>query len=100
MPPVSGLLQPTEMRPLVDADEPVRRPGASTSLLAALSGWQVGSTSFATIAEVRPRPPSPRYSAGIGSTVAFGPPAAPMSILRILSMCRALRCGEEPGPTA
>ncbi len=59
MPPVSGLLQPTEMRPLVEAADPVSMPGAKTSLLAALSGWQRGSTSALTTRDVMARPPRP-----------------------------------------
>jgi len=60
-------------------------PGAKTSLLAALSGWQSGSTSAFTTSEVMARPPSPAYSPS-PSTVAFGPPSAPMSMRMILSM--------------
>src|SRR5450759_5804320 len=85
MPPVSGLLQPTEIRPLVEAAEPVSRPGANTSLFAALRGWQRGSTSLLTTIEVMARPPRPAYCP-TGSTVVAGPPSAPMSMRRILSM--------------
>ena len=59
MPPVSGLLQPTEMRPDMAAAEPLSRPGAMTSLFSAPSGWQEGGTSLETMAEVIARPPSP-----------------------------------------
>ena len=40
----------------------VRMPGAITSLFSAASGWQVGGTSSATMAEVSPRPPKSRYA--------------------------------------
>ena len=64
---VSGLLAPADNRPEHGAPVPVRRPGASTSLLAADSGWQCGGTSWATSAEVKPRPPSSRYRASASS---------------------------------
>src|SRR6266496_1512015 len=69
MVPVSGLLQPTESRPALEAMVPVSSPGASTSLLLGPSGWQVGGTSAATIVEVRARPPKPSQALGAGSTV-------------------------------
>jgi hypothetical protein len=52
MPPVRGLLAPTEMRPDWTAVVPLRRPGAKMSLLLFPRGWQVGFTSFATNVEV------------------------------------------------
>ncbi len=57
---VSGLLAPADNRPEHGAPVPVKLPGASTSLLAAESGWQWGGTSSATSAEVKPRPPNSR----------------------------------------
>ncbi len=64
MPPVRGDLPPTEMRPELGAVVPVTMPGAKTTLFDGPSGWQVGSTSSATRAEVRPRPPRQAYFSG------------------------------------
>jgi hypothetical protein len=82
MVPVSGLLQPTEIRPDIVAIVPLSKPGAMTSLLSAPNGWQSGGTSLETIADVSALPPMPSYSP-IGSSLTFGPPSAPMFILSI-----------------
>src|ERR1019366_5215654 len=86
MPPVRGLLQPTERRLLVVAGVADSRPGAKTSLLPAPSAWHSGSTSSATRHDVSPLPPSPAYLPN-GSMVVVGPPWAARLIRRILSMC-------------
>ncbi len=85
IPPVRGLLQPTERRPDIAAMLPLSMPGAITSLLSSPSGWHSGGTSLDTIADVRALPPIPAYAPG-GTSVALGPPSAPMSILKILSI--------------
>ena len=51
---VSGLLAPAESRPAQGAPVPVNVPGASTNLLSADSGWQVGGTS-SEVGEARTR---------------------------------------------
>src|SRR5512133_4393705 len=68
MPPVSGLLAPADRRPELDAAVPESSPGANTSLLLGPRAWQVGGTSFATMVDVRARPPRPAHSAGTSST--------------------------------
>jgi len=78
-------LPPTEIRPDMALAVPLRRPGAITSLLSPLSGWHKGGTSCETIAEVNALPPKPAY-APISTSLAFGPPSAPTSILKILSI--------------
>jgi hypothetical protein len=70
MPPVSGLLPPKEVRPLLGAaGVPVTHPGAITSLLLGPSGWQSGSTSSQVIAEVKPRPAQRDHLSGTSSYV-------------------------------
>jgi hypothetical protein len=64
---------------------PLSNPGAITSLLFSPRGWQSGGTSLETIAEVRALPPRPAYSPK-GFSVALGPPSAPTSIRKILSI--------------
>ena len=66
---------------------PLSIPGAMTSLLSSPSGCARGGTSFATMAEVNARPPSPAYSP-TGTTLAAGAPSALMLIRRSLSMIR------------
>jgi putrescine aminotransferase len=64
---VAPLLNLPELAALV----PVSKPGANTSLLCLPNGWQVGSTSAATMVEVSPRPPSPAQASGTSSIVAL-----------------------------
>ena len=59
IPSVKGLLAPTEIRPELAQLVPPRRPGAKISLLLGPIGEHVGSTSWETIAEVKPLPPRP-----------------------------------------
>jgi len=68
IPPVNGDFPPTESRPELAAGEPDNNPGAKTSLLYLLKGWQVAGTSFKIIFDVRARPPSPAISsAGVSN---------------------------------
>ena len=46
-------------------------PGANTTTLSGPRGSAFGGTSAATIAEVRPRPPSPLYRPGSSSNELF-----------------------------
>ena len=66
MPPVSGLLPPMEMRPLVGAAVPAITPGAITSTLSGPRGSQAGSHSFSRIFAESARPPSSFHSSGNG----------------------------------
>ncbi len=66
MVPVSGLLAPTDMRPEMGAAVPPRRPGANTTLFSRPRGTHCGGTSWATIAEVIPRPPRVNNASGTG----------------------------------
>ena len=70
MPPVSGLLAPTDMRPEVGAEVPERTPGANTNTLSGPSGSQVGSHSSSRIRADSARPPSIFQASGYGSVVA------------------------------
>ena len=83
MPPVSGLFAPADRRPELDAAVPDSRPGANTSLLLGPRAWQVGGTSFATMVEVRARPPRPAHSIGTSSMAVV---RSVMFTRRILSM--------------
>jgi len=67
MVPVKGDFPPKDIRPEVGAAVPLTMPGARTSLLEELRGWQVGGTSSQTMAEVRPRPPHLTYFSGTSS---------------------------------
>src|SRR3990172_3412280 len=69
MPPVNGLLQPTEIRPEVGAEEPDSTPGASTRILSGPRGSQAGSHSFNRILADSARPPRNFQSAGNSSVV-------------------------------
>ena len=64
MPPVSGLLPPTESRPEVGAAVPDTTPGASTNTLSGPRGSQVGSHSSVRILADSPRPPSSFQASG------------------------------------
>ncbi len=70
IPPVNGLLPPTEIRPEFGADVPLNIPGANISLLFLPRGWQVALTSSLIKFEVRARPPRPIYFSGTSPTVA------------------------------
>ncbi len=85
MPPVSGLLQPTEIRPEEPAVVAQSVPGAKTSLFSGPRGWQVGGTSLQMTAVVRARPASPAYSPRRSSLI-LGPPSASTLMRKILSM--------------
>ena len=69
--PVRGLFPPTERRPLLGREVPAMIPGAKTTTFSGPRGSAFGGTSDATIAEVRPRPPSPEYRCGISSQELF-----------------------------
>ena len=69
--PVSGLFAPTDMRPELGADVPLRSPGAKIILLFLPRAWQVGLTSSLTKLEVSARPPSRAYSSGTAPTFTF-----------------------------
>ena len=62
MPPVRGLLAPTESLPEFAHVDPESSPVATTSLFFGPSGWQRGGTSLATMLDVRPLPPKDAYS--------------------------------------
>jgi len=83
MPPVSGLLPPTDIRPELAAGVPDKVPGANTSLLLGPSGWQVGGTSAATTVLVKARPPKVTHSAGTASVVTFKTVISTLMILSI-----------------
>ncbi|KAF5040287.1 hypothetical protein DSECCO2_535060 [anaerobic digester metagenome] len=67
IPPVSGLLAPTDKRPEFAAFVPANRPGANTNLFLLPNGLQVGSTSSEIIVEVNPLPPRVFHLSGTSS---------------------------------
>ena len=69
VPPVSGLLKPKLVRPLVVTAVPASSPGAMNSFAASPRGWMRASVSSSSIREVRARPPSSAYASGARSSV-------------------------------
>jgi len=87
MPPVRGLLPPTEIRPELGAMDPASNPGATTSLLLGPRGWQRGGTSSATTLDVNARPPKRRYFSGSSSKV---------TVLLVMSILSSLPKADPP----
>ena len=65
--PVSGLLAPAESLPEFAHMVPVSNPGAKISLLYLPRGSQVGFTSWDTMVDVKPLPPSTFHFSGTSS---------------------------------
>jgi hypothetical protein len=97
MPPVSGLLAPTERRPPFGAVVPPKRPGAKTSLASGPSASDFGGTSLKMIASVRARPTNFLYLSGTGS---FFTDRSDMFTLRMLAMHGLLAAGGARHPPA
>ena len=88
VPPVSGLLKPKLVRPLVVTAVPASRPGAMNSFAASLRGWMRASVSSSSIREVRARPPRSAYAFGACSSV-----TSP-----VVMSTRMMRSMAMPGP--
>jgi hypothetical protein len=89
--PVRGLFPPTDRRPLLGRVVPAMIPGANTTTFSGPRGSAFGGTSDATIAEVRPRPPSPLYRPESSSNALFPVVRSTCNILAIRSLRRFAR---------
>ncbi len=93
MPPVRGLLPPTESRPPLGTTVPAKIPAAYTMTLPGPSESASASTSRSTMAEVKPRPPSGSRSALSGSRVTV--PCVRSTLRRSVTVAHVLSRGES-----
>src|SRR5680860_165547 len=91
MPPVRGLLAPTDSREELGDVVPASNPGAMTSLLAIPSASVLGSTSLLMMAEVRALPPKATNSSGISSKATLPSETSTLKIRLITPPCSLVK---------